>query len=370
MIKEKSKHEPLFHISKRANISWKKAWIIRLLAVVGALIFCGIITLAVTGENPFSVYASMVRGSFGSMRRFMKMFEDLAILLLIAVAITPAFKMRFWNLGAEGQVLIGALTSAACMILIGDKVPNAVLLIIMLVSSMVVSGLWAVIPAFFKAHWNTNESLFTLMMNYIVMQLVAFFVYIWAVPKGCGFIGVINQGSGSGWLPQLFGQDYLINIMIVLLVTVFIYYYLRNYKHGYEISVVGESLNTARYTGINIKKVIIRTLALTGILCGLAGFLLVSGSDHTVGPNLVNGRGFTAIVVSWLAKFNPLYMILTSFVIVFFQKGASEISTSFGLNEAFSDILTGIIIFFVIGCEFFINYHVNFRSSKKNKEVA
>lgn len=367
MNKENIKREPLFHISKRANVSWQKAWMIRAIAVIGALIFCGIITLAVTGENPFSVYASMVRGSFGSLRRFMKMFEDLAILLLIAVAITPAFKMRFWNLGAEGQVLIGAWASAACMILIGDKVPSGVLLIIMLVSSIAVSVVWSIIPAFFKAKWNTNETLFTLMMNYIVMQIISFFVYIWAVPKGCGFIGVINQDTGAGWLPQLFGQDYVINIIIILAVTVFVYFYLCNYKHGYEIAVVGESLNTARYTGINIKKVIIRTMGLTGVLCGLAGFLLVSGSDHTVGPDLVGGRGFTAIVVSWLAKFNPLYMILTAFVIVFFQKGASEISTAFGLNEAFSDILTGIIIFFVIGCEFFINYNVIFRSANKDR---
>ena len=142
------------------------------------------------------------------------------------------------------------------------------------------------------------------------------------------------------------------------------YCYLRYSKQGYEISVVGESENTARYIGINVKKVIMRTMLLSGALCGVTGLLLVSGTDHTIATNTVGGRGFTAIMVSWLAKFNPAYMILTSLLIVFFQKGAIQISTSLGLNDSFADIITGIIIFFIIGSEFFINYSVKFRSKE------
>lgn len=145
------------------------------------------------------------------------------------------------------------------------------------------------------------------------------------------------------------------------------YLYLRYSKHGYEISVVGESENTARYIGINVKKVIIRTLILSGAVCGIAGLLLVSGTDHTITRDTVAGRGFTAIMVSWLAKFNPFYMILTSFLIVFLEKGANEISTIYGLNNSFSEILTGIIVFFIIGSEFFINYTIKFRKSHKEE---
>ena len=205
----------------------------------------------------------------------------------------------------------------------------------------------------------------TLMMNYIATQIVSFFIIVWEVPKGSGKIGIINQNSHDGWMPALFGSKYMLCITVSIVVMVFLYIYLRYSKHGYEIQVVGESENTARYAAINVKKVIIRTMLLSGALCGIAGLLLVAGTDHTLTRDTAAGRGFTAIMVSWLAKFNPLYMILTSFLIVFLQKGAIEISTVFGLNDSFSDIITGIIIFFIIGSEFFINYTVKFRQSKK-----
>ena len=137
------------------------------------------------------------------------------------------------------------------------------------------------------------------------------------------------------------------------------YIYLKYSKHGYEIAVVGGSENTARYIGINVKKVIIRTMAISGAICGLTGLLLVGGTSHSIASTTADGRGFTAIMVSWLAKFNPLIMILTSFLLVFLDRGADEVSTKFGLNNSFSDILTGIILFFIIGCEFFIQYKIN-----------
>ena len=247
-----------------------------------------------------------------------------------------------------------------------DSLPNGLLIPIMLAASILGGIIWGVIPAFFKANWGTNESLFTLMMNYVATQLVAFFIMVW-VPSGSSVMGVINQMTRSGWLPDIFGKKYLLNIIVVAVVTVIMFVYLKYSKQGYEISVVGESENTARYIGINVKKVIIRTMVISGAVCGLAGFLLVSGTNHTVSANLAGGMGFTAIMVSWLAKFNPVVMTLTSFLIVFLQRGAGEIATAFRLNESVSDILTGIIIFFIIGCEFFINYRINLRSKKEAK---
>ena len=350
--------EPRVHLVKRDALPWWKSWLIRIIAVLCALVVCGIITLLVTGKNPISVYVTMIDGCFGTARRTWNLFQNLAILLCISLAVTPAFKMRFWNTGAEGQVLMGCLATAACMILLGDKLSPIPLFILMIVSSIVTSAIWALIPAVFRARWNTNETLFTLMMNYIAIQIVSYFTYIWSVPKGSGQIGLINGNTHAGWMPSIGGHDYLINIIIVAVLTVVIYVYLQNTKHGYEISVVGESQNTARYIGISVPKVIIRTLLLSGAICGIAGLLIVSGTDHTLTRSIVGGRGFTAIMVSWMAKFNPISMVLSSFIIVFLQKGASEISTIYGLNSSFSDILTGIIIFFIIGCEFFINYQI------------
>ena len=357
--------EPFIHISKRGALRREQAWLIRGGAIVLALVFCGIITLLVTGLNPIEVYGTMIQGCFGTARKSWILFQNLSILLCISLAVTPAFKMRFWNIGAEGQVLIGGLATASCMILFGDKLPNSLLIVVMLVCSIAAGAIWGLIPAVFKAKWNTNETLFTLMMNYVGTQIVAFFTIYWEVPKGSGKIGIINQNTHAGWLPVLGEYDYLLNIIIVFVLTIVLYVYLKYSKHGYEIAVVGESENTAKYIGINVKKVIIRTMLLSGALCGVAGFLLVAGTNHTITPTISNNRGFTAIMVSWLAKFNPLIMILTSFILVFFEKGAGELSTIFKLDKSFSDIITGIFLFFVIGSEFFINYEIKFRHSHK-----
>ena len=307
----------------------------------------------------------MFDGAFGTQRKMWILGQNLAILLVVSLAVTPAFKMRFWNIGAEGQVLIGCLATAACMICLGGKLPNAALILVMVVAAIAAGALWGFLPAIFKAKWNTNETLFTLMMNYIATQLAAFFIIVWEVPKGSGKIGIINANTEAGWLPVIGGQRYLLPILLVAVLTGLMYIYLNYSKHGYEIAVVGESQRTASYAGIKVERVIVRTMVLSGAICGLIGLLLTAGTDHTLTTTIVGGRGFTAVMVSWMAKFNPILMIFTSLLIVVLSRGASEISSVFGLNHSFADILTGIILFFIIGSEFFITYKVSLRKGKK-----
>ncbi len=366
--KEKHAHEPLIQVVKRADMVWYKSWTIRLIAVVIALLLCALVIVLLTGYNPIQIYVSMFEGTFGSTRKLWNTLQKLAMLLCISLAVTPAFKMKFWNIGAEGQSLVGGLAAAAFMIYFGDTMSPYILFPLMFIASLLAGMIWGVIPAYFKAKFNTNETLFTLMMNYIAMQIVSFCIVFWENPKDSNTVGVINRATEGGWLPTLFGQKYLLNILIVAVITLIMYIYLRYSKHGYEISVVGESENTAKYIGINVKKVIIRTMALSGALCGIAGLLLVAGTDHTINTNTVGGMGFTAIMVSWLAKFNPIFMTLTSFLIVFLERGASEIATAFQLNESVSSILTGIILFFIIGSEFFVQYKINIRAKHKEEK--
>lgn len=361
------KRAPLFHISKRKELPWYTAWGYRAAAIILALLVCALVTTLMTGENPLQIFATIFNGAFGTSRKIWTLLQNLAILLCISLAVTPAFKMRFWNIGGEGQVLIGGLATAACMICLGNVLPNWLLIIVMVLSSIAAGAIWAVIPAIFKAKWNTNETLFTLMMNYVATQLVAYFVIVWEVPKGAGKIGIINQSTMAGWLPQIGDYKYLLNILIVAALTIGMYVYLNYSKHGYEISVVGESERTARYVGIRVEKVIVRTLLVSGAICGVAGLLLVGGTDHTITTTIAGGRGFTAVMVAWLAKFNPIVMIFTSFLLVFLDRGASEIATIFGLNHAFGDILTGIILFFIIGSEFFISYQLNFHKNSRKE---
>ena len=359
--------EPLFHIVKRVEMPWYFSWCVRAVALVLALVCCGLISTIVTKDNPVQIFATIIDGSFGSTRKFMVLLQNTAMLLCVSLALTPAFKMRFWNIGGEGQALAGALAAAACMILMKDQ-PNILVIVCMVVTSIAAGALWGAVPAFFKAKFGTNETLFTLMMNYVAIQLVAYFSVVWENPKGSGNIGVINPNTQVGWFPDLFGSKYLLNILIVALLTIALYIYLNYTKHGYEISVVGESERTARYVGIKVENVIIRTMLISGAICGLAGLLLVGGTNHTLNSSIVDGRGFTAVMVSWLGKFNPIWMILTSFLLVFLGRGAGEIATDFGLNASFGDILTGIILFFIIGCEFFINYKISLAKFSKKEE--
>ena len=353
--------EPLIHLSKRPPIHPLKAWLIRLAALALGMLVCGLAAFLLIDKlksNPERLgafYYTFIKGSFSTSRKLWKFLKNLSILLCIALALTPSFRMRFWNTGAEGQTLVGVLGCIAVDFYLGGKIPEWLLLVLLLVAALACSAVWALIPALFKARWNTNETLFTLMMNYVATFLVSYFLVIW-VSNGSSSLPKLKTGK----LPTI-GNDYLLIILIVLLLAIGLYIYLNYSKHGYEISVVGESVRTAQYVGINVKKVIIRTMGLNGLLCGLAGYLIGAGLDQSVTTNSVGGQGFTAIMVAWLAGFNPLVMIITAGLIQLLNQGAAQISQDFNVSGAFPDVIVGIILFFIIGCEFFINYQIHFR---------
>ena len=268
--------------------------------------------------------------------------------------------MKFWNLGADGQVLMGALVTAGLMYKIGPNANSAVVNLLMIAGSIAAGVIWAVIPAIFKAKFRTNETLFTLMMNYIAAGITGYMISIWAT-NGSGTMGTIRYA----WLPKL-GNDSLLTVIVAVVLTALMFVYLRFTKHGYEISVVGESENTAKYIGINVEKVILRTLVLSGAICGLMGLLMAGSINHTISKTLVDSRGFTAVLVVWLANFNPLYMVGTSFLIAFLQNGSSNVVTEFSLNDSsIASIITAVVIFCVIGCEFFIRYKLQLTGKKK-----
>ena len=361
--------EPLVHLTRRSAMNPVRAWEIRILSVMFGLLVCGAAAFLLVDKlqkNPERIgefYYTFIKGSFATPRKVWKFFKDLAILLSIALALTPAFRMRFWNTGAEGQTLMGVLGAIAVAFYGGGKIPEGLLLALMFAASLLCGALWGVIPAIFKAKWNTNETLFTLMMNYVASYIVAYFLVIW-VPSGSSNLGKLKFGK----LPS-FGHEYLLIILVTLLLTAALHVYLKYSKHGYEINVVGESVRTARYVGIGVGKVIIRTMILSGALCGLAGYMIAAGLDQTITTESVGGQGFTAIMVCWLAKFNPLGMILTSGLVTLLDHGAAQISQDFGVAADFPDVVVGIILFFVIGSEFFINYKLHFRGRGKEERI-
>ena len=362
----KHHHEPVLRMVKRDGIATWKSFTIRIVAVLIALVLSGLFIYAVTGLNPVKVYGAMFDGALGSKRKIGFTIRDTMMMLCIGIGLAPAFKMKFWNIGAEGQILVGGVATAGLMITLGKSaaMSTPMMLIVMAIASVVAGAVWGVIPALFKSRWGTNETLFTLMMNYVAIQITSYCVALWENPFGSNTVGVINQQTKLGWFPKLLNWDFTLNVTIVLLLTVGMYLYLKYSKQGYEISVLGESERTARYAGIKPAKVFIRTMAISGAICGLAGFIAVSGASHTISTSTAGGRGFTAIIVAWLSKFNTFVMLLISFLLVFLEKGAIQIATDFQLNDFASKVITGIILFCIIASEFFINYRLIIRKKK------
>ena len=355
---EKNAREPLLRIVKRESMPIWQSMLVRLIAVVAGILVCAALSVAVLDNVDFLKFMkTLFSGAIGTERNIWKLAKNAAVLLCISLAVTPAFRMKFWNIGAEGQTLIGCLASVAVAYYLGGKVPAPILLVTMLVAAVLSGAVWGALPAIFKAKWRTNETLFTLMMNYVATGLVAF-----CLAKWCPSNGSVLPRLAHGHLPVILNEYFLL-ILVTLVLTAVVFVYLYYTKHGYEVSVVGESENTARYIGIHVGKVIVRTMIVSGAICGLAGFLIVGALDHSITTGSVGGMGFTAIMVSWLAKFNPLIMIGSSLFVTFIQQGAAEIGSA--VDPAFPNIIVGIVLFFIIGCEFFIGYKLKFRERSK-----
>ncbi len=362
MTKEnKKEREPLVHIIKRGDTKRWYTWSIRTGAFILSLLICAIVSASITNKGFGYFFSTLFDGVFGSARATWTSFHSMALLLIVSLAVTPCFKMKFWNIGAEGQVLMGCVGCALAMFYFAGKVEDGALYLLMVLFSILFSVVWSVIPAIFKAKWNTNETLFTLMMNYIASFFAGFMINIWAQGKGSGTVNF-----KTGHLPDVYNQ-FLLKIIVAGVMTILLWIYLRYSKHGYELTVVGESERTAKYIGINVKKVIIRTMILSGVICGIAGLLLIGGTNHNITETSAGGRGFTAILVSWLAHFNPFAMVLTAFLVVFIQRGTLNIATINGLGDAYADVMTGIFFFLIIASEFFINYKVVFKDGDKIK---
>ena len=364
MEKQQMKHdqikkEPLVRLVKRDALPAGKIILIYAIAIVASLVLSAIICSLFSSKNPLEFFVSLFEGAFGSSRRIWLLLQDTALLLGVAVALVPAFKMKFWNLGGNGQILVGCLAAIACIFYLGGKIPDALLIPLMTVASIAAGAIWGVLPAIFKAYFGTNESLFTLMLNYIAAGLVSMFITIW-VKSGSGVLEPLKSGN----FPDLLGNKYLLTVLVFFILAALMFVYLKYTKHGYEIAVVGDSPNTAKYIGINVGRVIIRTMLISGALAGVVGLFLAGGIHHTISTASANNMGFTAIMATWLAAFNPLIMMGTCFFIIFISRGMVEVRGNFGFtNDSIANIVIGLVYFCVIACSFFITYRVVFRKA-------
>lgn len=365
---EKKKHFRLpFYIIKKLDTSKKVIWLTRIGGWLAAFLLAGIICTIFSPGTFGTFYKEMFLGCFDptDFETFLELLETAGLLLLVAFALAPAFKMKFWNIGAEGQILMGCLMTAAVTFFMRKGTSDWITIPVAFVCAVLASTIWAVIPAIFKAFFNTNETLFTLMMNYIAMAIIATCISAWVTSGSQVFPYLTNGG-----LPELFDMKYIINIIVVAVIVSLLVVYLKKTKHGYELTVVGESVNTARYIGINVRVVIIRTLIVSGFTCGVVGFLLVAGHHHTLSTTLSDGRGFTGVLIAWLGQFEPVEMIIYAFLVAIFQCGSTHAASEIGMSKSeFSAIVTGMFFLVVIASQFFVNYKIVFRKKENAEQI-
>lgn len=362
----------MIRLTKRGDISKGAAWAIRIASFMIAIIIGGII-FACMKKSPFDAYNKIIVGAIGFGKKipffkttgFKRTIKIMIALLGTALAIAPCFKMKFWNIGAEGQITMGAIGGALIGMRFVNSMPSWLLLIVMCIFGMVFGAVWALIPAFFKAKWGTNETLFTLMMNYIAIGIAK---WLQGGPwEGKPGSQVIDPLSKNARLPEVFGI--YCGWIIVIVLTVLMYIYMNYTKQGYEIDVIGQSENTARYAGMNVVWITVRTAIVSGAICGLVGYMLVSGQNGQMTYAIAGGIGFTAITVAWLAQLNPFVMMAISFILAVLEKGSGDLESSMEVPKSVSEIITGIFLFCMLACEFFINYKI-IVENKAHKEAV
>lgn len=350
----------MIKIIKRNPIASKQKFRIRLMAMFLALTVFAIILLFL-GKQPLNVYFQMIIGSLGTKFRIIETLKIAIPNAIVSLGIMIAFKLKFWNIGGQGQIIAGAIASSYFALFIPD-IPRPLLLFVMILSSFIVGGIWAAIPAYFKTKYNTNETLFTLMMNYIALNLVTYLQYaLWKDPSAGGF-AKIAMFSPSARLPEVFGLN--IGWILMILCVIAIYLLINHMKLGYEIAVVGESIETARYAGIDVKSTTIKTLFISGGICGLVGVIQAAGVNGTLSVDVASSFGSVGIIIAWISGANTLAIPIISFLFAIVTQGASFAQSAFQIPAAVSEILQGIILIFVLAAEFFIVYEVKFMNDK------
>ncbi len=331
-------------------------WLMPILSIISAFI-CGAILLAAVGADPLKTYKAMLLGAFGTKYNLSETIVKTIPLLLCGLAVSIAFKMRLWNIGAEGQLMMGAFAASGVALFLSNQLPG-ITIPMMILSGFIAGALWAAIPALLKSFFKVNEIITTLMANYIAILWIRYLFYgPWRDPKGFGFPGTAIFPK-SAWLPRLPGTRIHLGLLFGLVIAMLLYLVFKRMKWGYEIKVIGESAKAARYAGMDIGRNIILVMLLSGGIAGLAGMSEVAGIYHRLQQGINVGYGYTAIIIAWLARLNPRSIILVSFLMAGLFVGGDQIQIAMKLSSSIAPILQGTILFFVLAGELLTCYRI------------
>ncbi len=346
-----------FYFERLPTPSGWRTLAITAISIMLALIATGIV-LAVSGVNPFDVYRSMLSGSLGDTYARTETLVKMTPLLLTGLAVTVAFRMQLWNIGAEGQLYFGAIAATIIPLFWLPDAGGWVMVPAMVIMGFLGGAIWGAIPGILRAYFNANETITTLMLNYVAILFCQYLVYgPWKDPQAFGFPGTKTFPDAAS-LPNW--QTYRVNIGLIfaLVAVVVIAFILRRTRFGFEIAVIGDNPRAARYAGMHTRRMIVLVLALSGGLAGIAGMIEVAGINHSLQRQISPGYGYTAIIVAWLARLNPYALILVSFFMATILVGSDQLQTSMGLPGSVGPMFQGALLFFLIGGEVFTRYRL------------
>lgn len=314
--------------------------------------------LVAAGVNPFLAYRDVLDEALGSLYAVTETLVQATPLIFTGLGVMLAFRMQLWNIGAEGQLYIGALGATAVALYSGFQ-SKPVMLTAMMLAAMASGGLWGAIPGALKARYRVNEVIITLLLNYIALGLLNYLVYgPWRDPKGFGF-PITAEFSEAGKFATYFDSRLHTGFFLAIALGIVLWIFTEKTIWGYEIRVIGNNPRAAHYAGMSIQAKTIFVMFLSGAFAALAGFTQVAGITGRLQPNLSPGYGFTAVIVAWLARRSALGVLLVSFFFGVIYVGGDALKVTYKLPESFINIFQGMLLFFLLASEFFVNHKLS-----------
>ncbi len=345
----------VLRLQKRADVPRYLYIALPLVGILAALLFCAVVILAM-GGNPVDAYIYLVKGAFGNTMKLATTLTKAIPLMLCGLCVSVAFKMRLMTIGAEGQMTIGCLAASGVALFV--PIEGSAKLLVMLLAGFLAGGLWAVISVLPKVYLGVSEVIVTLLMNYVAILFSEYFIYgPWRDPNGDN-MPFSAPFEPNARLPFLFGSAHA-GIIVALVAAVILYFVFKHTVWGYQLKVIGESRDAARYAGMNIKRNILITMLISGGLAGLAGMCEVSGTVGILKTGIANNAGYTAIIIAYLSKFNPLVVVLVSILFGGLQAGSYSMQLV-GLPVQIVPFLQGSILLFVLAAEYLTEYRIEF----------
>lgn len=366
---------------KRLEQSRLDFFIALIVSIVLALIVGGMM-IAYAGANPLEAYWQMFTAATGS--QWTEVLVKATPLIFVGLSVTVAFRMRFWNIGAEGQLVMGGLAAAGTALFITEtlSLPDSpwIWLPILMIASILASAIWALIPALLKAFLGVNEIITTLMFNYIAIFYYQYlYTTAWKDPAGFGFPGSAAIPDFTK-LPRIRGQIPFtelnitgrlhLGFVIAIISAILIWVIMNKTRQGYEFRLIGENSNAARYAGVSIFRNIILVMILSGGMAGLAGFSEISGVSFKLQQGLAVGYGFTGIIVAWLARLNPFGVVAVAILLAGLLVGSDQLQMMMQLPAAVGLVLQGIILLFVLGSDVFTRYRLRIIRPESSESIT